>query len=417
MRERALAVVLIAAMGAIVACGTTGSAGSAAIRIGAIFPLSAGTEPLAGEELLGVTIAEQLVNQDGGIDGRLLSLDVRDVNSVAAAQSAADSLRRDGVPAVLGAYSSELSIPASGDVARDGMLYWESGAVADQVTGQGLPLVFRIGANGSDLRGKSGRFVAEQIAPRLHRSAASLRVFLVTAGDAYGHSVADGARAALNAAGVPVVDEAVYNPYAPVWQPVLQAIAATRPDILILSSHIPDGIAFRRAFLAAGLHVDAFLGSSMAQCMDDFGDALGPQAVGVFASDRPQANFNPGALDPSARRLYERFAAAWRAQHGGDPTEEGIAGFTAAWVLFHDVMPAAVSLTPTALAAAARALDLPAGSLTNGAGVLFGSSARLLGQNLRAAAVIWQWQAVRRSVVVWPATYATGKVIMVPLPA
>ena len=416
MRERALAVLLVAALSPVAACGAN-PAGIPQIRVGAIFPLSAGTEPLAGEELLGVTIAEQLVNKDGGIDGRQLSLDVRDVNSVAAAQAAAGSLRRDGVPAVLGAYSSELSIPASGDVARDGMLYWESGAVADQVTGQGLPLVFRVGADGSDLGGNTGRFVVGQIAPRLQRPAPSLRVFLVTADDAYGHSVAAGAHAALTAAGVPLVEEALYNPYAPVWHPVLQAITADHPDVLILSSHIPDGIAFRRTFLAAKLHVDAFLGSSMAQCMDDFGDALGPEAVGVFASDRPQANFNPGALDPQGRALYERFAAAWRAQHGGYPTEEGIAGFSAAWVLFHDVMPNAAALTPNALAAAARALDLPAGSLPNGAGVLFASSPSLLGQNLRAAAVIWQWQAVRRSVVVWPATYATGKIIMVPLPA
>jgi ABC-type branched-subunit amino acid transport system substrate-binding protein len=274
-----------------------------------------------------------------------------------------------------------------------------------------------VGADGSDLGGNSGRFIIEQIAPRLHRSVASLRVFLVTADDAYGHSVAGGARTVLAAAGVPIVDEAAYNPYAPRWQPVLHAIAATHPDILILSSHIPDGIAFRRAFIAAGLHVDAFLGSSMAQCMDDFGDALGPAAVGVFASDRPQGNFNPAALGHKARTLYERLAASWRAQHGGDPTEEGIAGFSAAWVLFHNVMTTAGALTPAALAATARALNLPEGSLPNGAGVLFGSGSALLGQNLRSAAVIWQWQAVRHSVVVWPATYATGKIMMVPLPA
>ena len=39
------------------------------------------------------------------------------------------------------------------------------------------------------------------------------------------------------------------------------------------------------------------------------------------------------------------------------------------------------------------------------------------GQNLLAAAVIWQWQAVRHSVVVWPPAYATGAPAMVPLPA
>jgi hypothetical protein len=61
-------------------------------------------------------------------------------------------------------------------------------------------------------------------------------------------------------------------------------------------------------------------------------------------------------------------------------------------------------------------VDVPEGGLPNGAGLLFARDRRHLGQNLRAAAVIWQWQGVRHSVVVWPATYATGHIALVPLP-
>jgi hypothetical protein len=43
--------------------------------------------------------------------------------------------------------------------------------------------------------------------------------------------------------------------------------------------------------------------------------------------------------------------------------------------------------------------------------VRFASTGAMLGQNLRAAAVIWQWQAPRHSVVVWPPAYATGHVM------
>ena len=57
---------------------------------------------------------------------------------------------------------------------------------------------------------------------------------------------------------------------------------------------------------------NAFIGSTMAQCLPDFGYSLGQQAVGVFASDRPENNFNPTALSSEARALYNRFAAAWR---------------------------------------------------------------------------------------------------------
>ena len=206
--------------------------------------------------------------------------------------------------------------------------------------------------------------------------------------------------------------ESVYNPYTPDWTPVMRAIAAAKPDILVLSSHIQDGIAFRRAFLAAGLDVKVFMGTTMAQCDQDFGNVLGSGAVGVFASDRPQGDFNPNALDPQARALYDRFAALWKQRTGAAPDEEGIAGFSAAWVLFADVLGRAGSDSADDIAAAARALDLPDGSLPNGGGVLFSSAPGQLGQNVRAAAVIWQWQAPRVSVVVWPPVYATGQVKM-----
>ena len=404
---------MLASVSVLDACGPI----PAPLRIGAVFPLSGPTANDAHDEYLGAGLAAQMVDATGGVQGRQVTLDVRDVESAGAVQQAADSLRNDGVTAVIGAYSSQLSIPLAAAVARDGLVYWETGAVADQVTGQGHPLVFRVGASGSDLGGNSGRFIVQQIAPRLHRSASQIRAFLVTVNDAYGHSVADSARAALIAGGATVAGESVYDPYAPAWRPAIAAVAAAKPDILVLSSHMNDGIAFRRAFLAAHLYVAAFFGTTMAQCYANFGTVLGPDAVGVFASDRPEHDFNPSALDATAHSVYGRFAMAWRQQTGRAPSEEGIAGFSSAWALFAAAMPRASSAAPADIAAAARSLNLPSGSLPNGAGILFSKRPSELGQNLRAASVIWQWQAARHSVVVWPAVYATGSIKMVPLPA
>ena len=407
---------LAAAAAALAASACGGAAAPAPLRIGAIFPLSGPTAGEAHDEYLGAQIAAQLVNAAGGAAGRQVTFDLRDVDSPAAAQQAADSLHQDGVPAVIGAYSSALSIPLAAAVARDGMVYWETGAVADQVTGQAYPLVFRVGADGGDLGGNSGRFIVQQIVPRLGRTAAQVSAFLVTVDDAYGHSVADAARAALVAGGARVAGEAVYDPQAPQFGPVLSAVEAARPDVLVLSSHVNDGIAFRRAFVAAGIYVAAFFGTTMAQCYPVFGDTLGAEAVGVFASDRPGYGFNPAALDPAASAVYQRFAGAWTKQTGRAPTEEGISGFSAAWALVHDVLSSGAT-SAGAIASAARALDLPSGSLPNGGGILFSKNAANLGQNLRAASVIWQWQAVYHSVVIWPAPYATGTMKMVPLPA
>ena len=390
------------------ACATVAAAGPVPLRIGAIFPLAGTDAPDSTDEYLGVQLAAQMVNASGGVGGRSISLDLRDVEDQAQIPAAISSLHADGVPAVIGAYSSQLSIPAAAAVAADGMVYWETGAVADRVTGES-PLVFRVGVDGAELGSNSGQFIISQLVPKLG-PVSRIRVYFVTADDEYGHSVADATRSSLEAGGLNISGESVYNPYTPNWAPVMQALAAAKPDILVLSSHIQDGIAFRRAFLAAGLSVKVFMGTTMAQCDQDFGNVLGSGAVGVFASDRPQANFNPDALDPQARALYNRFAALWKQRTGDVPSEEGIAGFSAAWVLFADVLGRAGSDGAQSIAAEARSLNLPEGSLPNGAGVLFSTASGQVGQNIRAAAVVWQWQAPRVSVVVWPPIYATGQV-------
>jgi branched-chain amino acid transport system substrate-binding protein len=404
-----IGVLILAVLAA--ACASVAAAGPLPLRVGAIFPLSGSTAPGSTDEYLGATLAAQMANAQGGIGGRAITLDVRDVEDQSQIPAAVSSLHADGVPVVLGAYSSQLSIPAAAAVSAAGMVYWETGAVADRVTGQGSPLVFRVGVNGAELGANSGKFMLHELVPRMGIPIDRIRVSFVTAGDDYGHSVADATRTALEAGGLRISGESVYNPYTPDWTPVVRALVAAKPDILVLSSHIQDGIAFRRAFLAAGLQVKVFMGTTMAQCDQDFGNVLGSAAVGVFASDRPQGNFNPGALDPQARALYNRFAALWKQRTGAAaPDEEGIAGFSAAWVLFADVLGRAGDDSAQSVAVAARALDLPSGSLPNGGGVLFSTAAGQLGQNIRAAAVVWQWQAARHSVVVWPPVYATGKV-------
>ncbi len=98
-----------------------------------------------------------------------------------------------------------------------------------------------------------------------------------------------------------------------------------------------------------------------------------------------------------------------------EESEEALAGFTAAWALFRHVLPAAATPSAEGVADAARALDLPDGSLPNGAGLRFSTDPASLGQNERAAAVIWQWTDVRTYEFVWPPTYATDEIGFVPL--
>lgn len=433
------------------------------IRIGAVFPTSGNAASLAGPELSGVRIAAELVNADGGVGGRRIELVTRDLRSRDEADAVMADLAGQGIEIVIGAYSSELSIAASEAADAHGLLYWEAGAVADRLTGRGLPMVFRVGTTGGTLGANSSSFAAHELADRLGKRVSELRVALAVADDDYARTVADAAEATATSLGMPVVTRASYDMYFPDWAAVMANLAAARPDVIILASHIPDGIAFRQAMLASGLKVGALIGSTMAECDPDFAGELGEDAVGIFASDRPTAGFQPSALGPEAAATYARFEEKWRevAKGGaGDTTggsgreagdgsgaggygdrygdeeypihgpgeeataeesEEALAGFTAAWALFHHVLPAATdgsaSAGPTAeaVATAARAVDLPDGSLPNGAGLRFSADPASLGQNERAAAVIWQWTAVRTYEFVWPPTYATDEIAFVPL--
>lgn len=415
--RRSIALLTVAATGTGLLAACSASPPSPVV-VGALYPLSGPMSPLAREEYQGVLVARDLVNQDGGVGGHPLQVVTREVESADQMPAAARDLRGQRVQVVLGTYSSDLSMPASAAVAQQGMVYWETGAVADQLTGRGLPLVFRVGADGSRLGENSALFAAHDLAPLLHTTPQGARTFMVVVDDAYGLSVAGGVQRGAATTNLDIVGSALYDARHPDWADVIAHVDAAHPDVLVLVSHLPDGVAFRRAMLAAHLHVGALIGSTMAQCVPDFGAELGADAVGVFASDRPTRGFNPSVLDASARAVYDRFATAWRASTGRAPDEEGIAGFSAAWALFHHVMPRATSLSATGIAAVARSTDLPQGSLPDGAGLRFSTAPGRLGQNELAAAVVWQWQAVRHSVVVWPPQFAGGAVerSLVPLP-
>ena len=448
-RLSALVLVLVFAA-TVVGCGS----GEQAIRIGAVFPISGNAATLAGPELKGVEIAADLINADGGIAGRPVELVVRDLRSREEADGVMADLAGQGIEIVIGAYSSDLSIAASEAADHAGLLYWEAGAVADRLTGRGLPMVFRVGTTGGTLGANSSLFAARELAGRLGLDASELRVALAVADDEYAQTVADSAESTAVDLGMPVVTRTSYNLYLPDWPAVMAELKAARPDVIILASHIPDGIAFRKAMLESGLRVGALIGSTMAECDPDFAGELGEDAIGIFASDRPTAGFQPSALGPEAAATYARFEEKWRdAAKGGagdgtggsgdgsggyggryddaeysihgpgedataEQSEEALAGFTAAWALFHHVLPATDStsgVNADAVAAVARALDLPEGSLPNGAGLRFSNDPASLGQNERAAAVIWQWTDVRTYEFVWPPTYATGEIAFVPL--
>jgi branched-chain amino acid transport system substrate-binding protein len=416
---RRLAIGLLGAMLLAAACTTT-SHDAAPIRIGAVYPLSGPQGPGGGLlEYQGVQVALQLANEDGGIGGRPLELVPVDAPSADAAPGAIDTLDRRGVRLVLGSYGSTISEPAAIEANDRGLLFWETGAVGEMAGDGPGRLVFRVAPSGAILGRHAVEFIADVYAPMIHRDPSTLRWAVTLVDDSYGRAVAQGAIDELKARGYPIAGVFPYDPNAVDMDAFVTRVGASHPDVLFASAYVNDAVAMRRAMVRQNVDVLAGIGTSSSYCMLAFGQRLGADAVGLFASDKPASDaINPDGLTASGRALLERASTAYRERFGGSMSAAALAGFSGAWALVHDVLPNAASSTPSAVAAAALKVDLPTGSLPNGSGLRFGApGTATAGANELAQSVIWEWTEPGERWVVYPERYATYEIeTLDPLP-
>lgn len=330
------------------------------ILVGAVYPLSGPQGAGGRDELGGVQTALALVNAAGGIGGRPVQLVVEDAPTAAAGVAAVDALvQQDHVPVILGSYSSVISVAASAEANRLHTVWWETGAVADAVTARRLPYIFRTVAYGGNLGRTSAQFTLDTLLPAWHIAPEQARIVLVYENDIYGSSVAAGAEAEAADAGLPIITTVAYDVANVDPAAIAREVSAARPDVLWDASYLNDGIAIWRAIAGSGVRLKGAVGTSSAFCMPAFGQALGPLATGLFASDKADATVNPAALTPASRAVLAR-ATAWYAAHNhGSMDLSAIAGFVGAWALLHDVAPHTSAWSSDGIRAAALAVNLP----------------------------------------------------------
>ena len=411
--KRTLAVLLSSSL---LMAGVSCSKDARPIRVGAIYPLTGSQGPGGRDEFRGVSLATDLVNADGGVGGRPIELTPLDVAGGDAAPGAVDDLADQGIRFILGSYGSTISQPAAAEAARRDVLFWETGAVGSSSPSSGGRLFFRVAPSGQLLGSDAISFVDRQLLPMLRpmlrRSPRSLRFAVANVNDVYGSAVADGAIARIRALGLPFVGRFVYDAAHLDAHAVIRRIAAVHPDVLFVSAYVRDGIALRREMVRQRLPLITNIGTSSSYCMPAFGAALGPEAVGLFASDKLDIEYvDPAGLTPSGRVLLHRARTAYEGRYHEEMSAAALAGFSSAWALFHMVLPAAGAMTPEAAATAALQMRVPVGDLPNGSGLAFappGTSDP--GANLRAMSVIWEWVRPGVRAVVWPQRFATSPI-------
>lgn len=380
-----------------------------ALVIGAIYPTS-GPQRVGGiDEERGVRLAVEWANAHGGVHGRSVRLDTADAPRPEAVPSAMRALRDRGVRVVVGSHGSATSAAAAQVAGETGMMLWETGAVGGTTpVANGGRSFFRLAPMGANLGRNAIAFIRDEVAPKLKPSA-PLRYAVVFVDDPYGRSVGKGALDEVEGSGQVLSASLPYDALHADFAALARRIAETRTDVLFAVSYLDDGVALVRALTEAKVPLVASIGTSSSFCHPQFGQRLGPLAVGMFASDKPdQAHVRPDALEPEGRRTLAWASARYQRRYGKTMSAEALGGFSNGYSLLAHVLPAAASFDPHAVARSALATKLPRGVLANGGGLdLAPPGAPDEGENRRAAGVIWEWVAPGERAVVWPALFAT----------
>jgi branched-chain amino acid transport system substrate-binding protein len=410
-RRLVLSLVVLATV--LAACGNSRSS----VSLGALYPQSGPQGTGGTEELRGLRLAVEWANAHGGVKGQHVRLSEVDAARAEAVPGAMDALAAQGVSVVLGSHGSAISSAAAREATTKRVAFFETGAVGqiDNETSNGRNF-FRMAPMGANLGRSAISFIDEQLANKLPAHG-PLRYAVALVEDAYGRAVAQGAIDAIHERGLNLVGTFPYDAHAADFGPLVTQIAAAKPDVFFAAAYVDDGVAVRKALVAQHVPLLAGIGTSSSYCMQAFGDALGADGVGLFASDKPDADdVRASALRPEGQRALAWAKARYRAQWREPMGAAALSGFSNAYALLVHVLPKASDLRVTSVAAAALQVKLPEGALANGGGLDIAPPGSVdAGANRRPAGLIEEWVAPGRKVVVWPPTFANHPVVALPL--
>lgn len=391
------------------------------IRMGVLQPLTGQFTKNGTEHWAAMQIARDMINERGGINGRKIEYILADIPTAAAAISETERLiTREGVKITTGSGLSPLAIAVSQASERHKVFHWETVGAAEVITRRGFKYTFQVGGASRLYAQAALNFTLEELAPRLKKAPADLRIAMLWENRALGKSIGDGVRQHAKEKGVTLVYDEGYDAFITDMTAIVQKLKDVKPDILIAVSYPNDAILFQRKAKELNFYVDAMVAVTGGYSNPDLRDAIGNAVLGIFVSEFPP-RVNPNILKPETREAADEFYKRYNTAMGRAPAGHASASFSGLWGLFTEVFPKAKTFEPDELREIALGLDLPIGALPNGSGIKFTNNdwspePKDAGQNLRAAIGVWQWQTTGNNEV-YPKELATDEPILVPLPA
>jgi branched-chain amino acid transport system substrate-binding protein len=285
-----------------------------AIKIGYSMSLTGGLAPNGKSALLAQRIWEEETNAKGGMLGRPVKLvyydDKGSPNEIPPIYT--KLLDVDKVDLIIGAYGTALTAPAMPIVIqrKKTLIGLLALAVNSQFNYRNYFVMIPSGPEAKPAFTK-GFFDAA-----LRQNPKPQNVAIVAADQEFSRNAADGARENATRNGLKLVYERTYPPATADFSPIVRAIAATNPDLVVICSYPPDSVGIVRAVNELGFKPKAIGGAMVGLQSTAMKVQLGPLLNGFINYEfwLPVAKMQfPGVAD-----LISRYQAR-AASEGVDP--------------------------------------------------------------------------------------------------
>lgn len=376
------------------------SAGGNTVRIGAIYPLTGDQAKTGEDNKNGLQLAVDEINAAGGIkalSGAKLELvwgDSQGKPEIGISE-VTRLVQKENVLAIIGAYNSSVTTPATQESEKLKAPFVVSMAVSDKITERGFKYTFRICPKASwyardqvtflkDLKDLAGKEIK--------------KVALLHEDTDFGTSTSEGQKKYLAEAGMEMVVDVAYTASAPDLTTEVSKVKAANPDAVLTTTYLNDSILIAQAREALGMTDIPFVDAAGGTVEPDFIKKLGDAAEGWF-TEIEYTKYAAGA-EPLNNRFKEKF--------GNDITGNSAYAYQAGFVLA-DALERAGKADRDAIRDALAKTDLKSGPtmILPTDELKFGDD----GQNPNAPVFIVQVQKGQLTPV-WPGKYAAAKIVL-----
>lgn len=232
------------------------------VVLGAVLPLSGASATLGDDQRRGIELAVEQINEGGGVlGGRKMRVIVED--SGGRAPSALDAAKKlvtvDKVPAVLGEYSSGITIPIGQYLVQEGKVHVNIGSSSGRIRALGDGAFSVIG-----LDNVSSGFAADDVIAQGWKTAA-----FIAPNNAYGQGVAEQFQKALKERGGEVVSTVLYTEGQTTYRRELQQLERGRPDVYVYSAYGKEAATINREAFELGLNSTPWYAIYLSMCTTD----------------------------------------------------------------------------------------------------------------------------------------------------